>query len=150
MANVTKSLRRLLIPSALPLLLAIPAHAADEARSVWDGVFSAAQAARGQKAYVAECARCHGDTMAGIDDAPPLAKEIFLGAWDGKTVGRLADVTRRTMPPETAGTMSRPMTIDLIAYLLSANGFPAGKTDLETDTTKLRQITIEVKKPKLP
>lgn len=149
MPAVTKSIHRLIQP-ALLLLLVAPALAADDSRTVWDGVFTAAQAARGQKAYVTECARCHGDTMAGIDDAPPLAREAFLGAWDGKTVGRLADATRRTMPPETAGTMSRPMTIDLVAYLLSANGFPAGKTDLETDTTKLRQITIEAKKPKLP
>lgn len=150
MFAVTKLRHRLLQP-ALPLLLAATAFAADdESRSVWDGVYSAEQAARGQKAYVAECARCHGDMLGGIDDAPPLTKDHFLDAWNGKTVGRLADLTRRTMPPETAGTMSRPLTIDLVAFLLSVNGFPAGKTDLVTDTTKLRQIAINAKKPEPP
>jgi mono/diheme cytochrome c family protein len=136
-----------LLPFAL-LWLAVPCVAADEPpRTIWGGVFSAAQAARGQKAYVTECARCHGDKLeGGKEDSPPLVAEPFLKEWNGKTVGRLVDVTRRTMPPETAGTMSRPLTLDLVAYLLSANGFPAGSKDLPTDSAALREITIEPKK----
>ncbi|MEO7347325.1 MAG: c-type cytochrome [Opitutaceae bacterium] len=119
-------------------------------RTIWDGVYSAEQAARGKKAYVAECARCHGDKLEGKKDdeeeAPAMIGKEFLAGWYGKPLGRMVDLTRRTMPPETAGTMSRPMTLDLVAYLLSENGIPAGKTDLPTTGAALREIMIEPKK----
>lgn len=137
-----------LLKSASILSLALLAvAAADAPRTVWDGVYSAAQAARGQKVYAAECARCHGDKLEGIDDAPGLTNKAFQDAWNGKPLGRLVDITRRTMPPETAGTMSRPTTIDVVAYMLSANGYPAGPTDLTTNAAALREIMIEAKKP---
>ena len=132
--------------ASLALALSAKSLAADDApRTVWDGVYSTAQAARGQKAYVAECARCHGKALEGLEDASPLVGPEFLKSWESKNVGRLVDVTRRTMPPETAGTMSRPLTIELVAFLLSSNGFPAGQTDLETNAAALRQISIEPK-----
>ena len=140
------NLSSVLRPAAFSVALGATAWAADESRTVWDGVFTAEQAARGQKAYEAECVRCHGKTLGGIDDAPALVDENFRKGWMGKTVGRLVDVTRRTMPPETAGTMTRQLTVDLVAFLLSSNGFPAGKTELETNATTLRQIAIEPKK----
>jgi mono/diheme cytochrome c family protein len=131
-----------------PVLLLVLAAVATEAapHSIWDGVYSSAQASRGQKAYVTECAQCHGDSLGGIDDAPPLVNEVFLKKWNGKSVGHLVDVTRRTMPTDSPGTLSRPLCTDIVAYLLSANGFPAGKSDLALDTALLKQILIEPKK----
>lgn len=143
--NVHPSVKPILI-----LVLALGAIAANDAPppAIWNGVYTAEQAARGKKAYVAECARCHGDKLEGNKDeeAPAMVGKDFLEGWYGKPVGRLVDVTRRTMPPETAGTMSRPMTLDIVAYLLSENGFPAGKTDLPTNAAALREIMIEPKK----
>jgi S-disulfanyl-L-cysteine oxidoreductase SoxD len=134
------------------LLLALATIGAEDTppRTTWDGVYSAEQAVRGKKAYVMECARCHGDKLEGKKDdeeeAPAMTGKEFLEGWYGKPVGRMVDVTRRTMPPETAGTMSRPMTLDIVAYLLSENGFPAGKADLPTNAAALREIMIEPKK----
>jgi mono/diheme cytochrome c family protein len=119
---------------------------APEARSVWDGVYSAAQAARGKKAYDTECARCHGDALLGGEDSPPLVDQEFLKGWYGKNVGRLVDQTRRTMPSDGPGRLSRQLCTDVVAYLLNANGFPAGKADLANDAAAQRQITIEAKK----
>jgi mono/diheme cytochrome c family protein len=120
--------------------------AAPEARSVWDGVYSAEQAARGKKAYGTECARCHGDALLGGEDSPPLVDQEFLKGWYGKNVGRLVDQTRRTMPSDGPGRLSRQLCTDVVAYLLNANGFPAGKADLANDAAAQRQITIEAKK----
>lgn len=122
-----------------------PAPAA-ETRSVWDGVYSAEQSARGKKAYDSECARCHGDALLGGEDSPPLVDQEFLKGWYGKNVGRLVDQTRRTMPSDGPGRLSRQLCTDIAAYLLSANGFPAGKTDLSNDAAAQKQITIEAKK----
>jgi mono/diheme cytochrome c family protein len=119
---------------------------APEARSVWDGVYTAAQSARGKKAYNSECARCHGDALLGGEDSPPLVDQDFLKGWYGKPVSRLVDQTRRTMPSDGPGRLSRQLCTDIVAYLLDANGFPAGKTDLSNDTAVQKQVTIEAKK----
>ena len=60
---------------------------------------SAEQVARGKKSYQKECADCHGEKLEGIDKAPALTGEIFSKNWNGKSVFKLIDVTRRTMPP---------------------------------------------------
>ncbi|HWA10787.1 MAG TPA: cytochrome c [Opitutaceae bacterium] len=126
----------------LPVLLA----AAAASHSVWDGVYSAEQAARGQKAYQDGCARCHGDKLEGKDDSPPLVGDAFLKKWKNKAVSRLVDQTKRTMPSDGPGDLTRQDCTDMIAYLLSANGFPAGKTDLPVEAGAQKEIMIEAKK----
>jgi mono/diheme cytochrome c family protein len=117
--------------------------AATAARSIWDGVYSADQVARGKKSYAAECADCHGDELEGDGKkSPPLKGEEFIKAWKTKSVHRLIDTTRRTMPPEDPATLSRELCTDVVAYILAENGYPTGKTDLAIDAPDIRQIII--------
>ncbi|HWA10603.1 MAG TPA: cytochrome c [Opitutaceae bacterium] len=115
-------------------------------RSVWSGVYSAEQAARGLKGYNAQCARCHGETLGGGEDSPALVDQDFLGDWNGKSVGSLVEYTRKKMPSDGPGKLSRQLCTDIVAYLLSANGFPAGSAGLEPDVDVLNRISIEPKK----
>ncbi len=128
------------------LLLLLAGAAAAAPSSVWDGVYSSEQAGRGQKLYKSDCSRCHGQDLEGVDDSPPLVGEAFLKKWRGKTVNRLVDLTRRTMPSDDPGGLTREQCTDLTAYLLSANGFPVGKTDLPSDIESQRGIMVEAKK----
>ncbi len=130
-------------PALFATLIAVAAAAP---RSVWDGVYSTDQVGRGKKAYDAQCARCHGDKLEGVDDSPPLIGPAFLKKWNAKALGRLVDVTRRTMPSDGPGDLTRQECTDMIAYLLSANGFPTGKADLDSDAAIQREIMIESKK----
>ena len=134
------------IKPILILALASAALAAQSSRSIWDGVFSAEQVARGKKIYLAECADCHGDKLEGIDKAPALTGPTFSKNWTGKSVFRLIDVTRRTMPPDDPATYSRELCTDVATYLLSENGYPVGNTDLAPDAPDLRQIVLEPKR----
>lgn len=119
------------------------AMAANATRSIWDGVYSAEQVARGKKAYSAECADCHGDELEGDGKKSPALKgETFLKNWTSKSVHRLIDVTWRTMPPEEPKTLSRELCTDVTAYILAENGYPAGKTELAFNAADLRQIVI--------
>jgi mono/diheme cytochrome c family protein len=118
-----------------------------ETRSVWDGVFSAEQAKRGGERYAQLCSSCHGDTLAGGESAPPLAGGEFLANWNTLTVGDLFDRTRSTMPQSKPGSMSREITAEVLAFVLAANQFPAGKTDLPQASEVLREIKIEAIKP---
>src|SRR5262245_60619529 len=110
--------------------IAAAAVFAQATKSVWDGVYTADQAKRGQSAYNSQCASCHGDTLGGGESAPPLAGGEFLANWSGLTVGDLFDRTRASMPQSKPGSLSREMNADILAYVLSANQFPAGKSEL--------------------
>ncbi|MDO8539092.1 MAG: cytochrome c [Opitutaceae bacterium] len=118
--------------------------AASASRSIWDGVFSAEQIARGKKSYEAQCADCHGDELEGDGKkSTPLKGEAFFKNWKNKSVHRLIDTTRRTMPPDDPLTLSRDLCTDVVAYILSENGYPAAKADFGATAPDLRQIVIE-------
>jgi mono/diheme cytochrome c family protein len=119
--------------------------AAAASRSVWDGVYSKEQAGRGQTAYNSKCARCHGEALLGGEDSPPLVDKDFLEKWNGKSVGNLVELTRKTMPADGPGKLSRKECIDIVAYLLSANGFPAGSGDMTADASVLDEIVFQPK-----
>lgn len=120
--------------------------AAAVTRSVWDGVYTKEQAARGLAAYREECQKCHGENLGGGEGGPPMAGEEFLRKWNGKTAGDLFGVTRKTMPMDDPGNLSSREYSDLVAYILSVNDFPAGQKELERDVTALNEIRIEMKR----
>lgn len=116
-------------------------------RSVWDGVYTQEQAHRGRELYGQHCAACHGESLEGVEMAPALTGGDFLDKWTGQTVGDLFERIRTTMPQNKPGRLSRDVNVDITAYILSANDFPAGKTDLPRDTLILKQIRIDATKP---
>ena len=121
---------------------AAPAVGSDTARSIWAGVYTNGQAQRGRTAYLAKCANCHRDNLAGSPMAPALVGTGFLLMWDGKSVRDFYGRIRTTMPSDLPGSLSREMTMDILAYLLQANGLPAGLEELEGSAEALQQIRI--------
>jgi mono/diheme cytochrome c family protein len=116
--------------------------------SVWDGVYSAGQADKGKSAYGKECASCHGQTLGGSGTAPPLAGQEFQGNWNGETTDDLFEKIQATMPGDRPGQLSRDVNADILAYLLAANGFPAGAKDLPSDAAALAKIRFETARSK--
>jgi quinoprotein glucose dehydrogenase len=115
--------------------------------SVWDGVYTAEQARRGQQLYSQNCGACHGQSLAGAEMASALAGGEFVEKWDGQTIGDLAQRIRTTMPLDRPGLLSSDVVSDITAYILSVNTFPAGRTELPGDASLLRQIRIAARKP---
>ena len=114
---------------------------AQDALSVWSGVYTTAQAERGQLVYSGQCGRCHGNDLGG-DRAYPLAGERFMDHWDAHTLQQLFRRIRDTMPPAEAGTLSAADTGDVVAYVLQQNGFPAGSTELAHGERELSAVQI--------
>ena len=114
-------------------------------RSVWDKVYTEAQAGRGEELYGRHCAECHGSGLDGdaVTEIPALALDSFMQRWSTKNVDELLVRMQRAMPPTAPGSLSRAQYVDLVAYLLKANGFPAGFDALGTDSERLRQILIQ-------
>ena len=118
-------------------------RAQEAQRSLWDGVYTQEQAKRGEAVYGERCAQCHGADLMSGDSVPPLAGTDFLSTWNTKTVGDLFDRIRTSMPADQPGTLNRQQASDIVAYLLSANKFPAGKTELATQSDVLKQIQFD-------
>jgi mono/diheme cytochrome c family protein len=133
------------IPIAAALLIAF-LSAQEATRSVWDGVYSDAQADRGRPLYNQHCASCHADTLMGGEMSPPLVGGEFLSNWNGLTLGDLFERIRTTMPQNKAGKLSREVNSDITAYILSVNKFPAGKTELAHSAEFLKDIRIDSEK----
>jgi len=99
-------------------------------KSTQDGVYSDAQAKRGEAAYTKSCAGCHGPDLAGADTAPSLTGSEFNAGWNDLTLDDLFDRIKTTMPGDAPGSLSREQCADVLAYLLSKDGFPAGQAEL--------------------
>jgi mono/diheme cytochrome c family protein len=127
--------------------LSFSALRAQATKSVWDGVYSDAQARDGAELYGQQCASCHGDTLAGGEEAPPLAGGDFLSNWNGLTAGDLFERIRTTMPLSKPQSLSREVNAKILAYIFSVNKFPAGKTDMPLQTEILKGIQIQSSKP---
>jgi mono/diheme cytochrome c family protein len=111
------------------------------------GVYTDAQAARGQASYKTSCASCHGDTLEGSGaQTPPLAGPDFTANWTGQTLDDLFERIQDSMPADHPGALSRATNADILAYILKINKLPAGKTDLSTDAAALKQIQFEAPK----
>jgi len=116
-------------------------------RTVWDGVYSQEQAKRGEQLYRKECGSCHGSQLMGGESAPPLAGGEFLSNWNGLSVSDLAERIRKTMPSGRPGKLSRKENVDVIAFVFSANDFPAGDAELPEKPEQLKEIRVEMQKP---
>jgi len=114
-------------------------------KSVLDGVYTEAQATRGQEAYRQECAGCHLDSLGGAGMAPGLVGDAFQKQWTDLTVGDLFERIRISMPQDSPAHLSRQAYIDIVAYILKANNFPAGSSELTHDLETLKQIAIVAK-----
>lgn len=131
---------------------------APAARTVQDGVYSDAQAARGQALYAQRCAGCHGPALEGAQ-APALKGEGFTSKFRMEPLSALYIKIRYTMPPlpspnappqppsaanpapapnaAAAPRLTPQQGADLVAHVLKSNGFPAGNADFaSTDATK--------------
>jgi mono/diheme cytochrome c family protein len=116
------------------LLVSVSAVALAQAvRTVQEGVFTDAQAARGQGLYAQRCTGCHGPALNGAQ-APPLVGDAFVGKWRTEPLSGLFIKIRYSMPPPAPPAAPAQLTneqaVDLVAHVLKSNGFPAGRNEL--------------------
>ena len=121
--------------AALVFSLAAPAAAQ---QTPANGVYTAEQATAGQAVYRAQCSGCHGPTLGG-NAGPSLRGENFLKNWAGKSLDELAVKIQNTMPQNAPGKLTRDQAVTLVAYMLQAGKFPAGK-DALTDEASIKQV----------
>lgn len=114
--------------------------------SVWEGVYTEEQAARGKVDYLKACASCHRESLGGDNFAPPLAGNGFVAQWSDQSLGDLLSKIRTTMPLDSPGSLSTQENVDILAYLLQANRFPPAKEELKNRPEILKGIVIKATK----
>jgi quinoprotein glucose dehydrogenase len=125
-----------LAAASLPLTAAV-------AQTASKGVYTPAQAARGAALYAANCTRCHGASMEGLDVAPPLTGQRFLGNWTNQSVADLAKRIRTSMPLDMPGTLGLQDSADITTAVLAANGYPAGAAELPASASGQQPLTVD-------
>jgi mono/diheme cytochrome c family protein len=117
------------------------------AQTVWSGVYTEAQAYRGEKVAQTTCIGCHGSGLDGGDSGPKLTGAPFIENWSSQPVSQLFDWIREAMPSDAPGTLSKDDTAAVVAYIFKINKMPAGKQELPSDSELLSQIGIVAEKP---
>jgi mono/diheme cytochrome c family protein len=125
----------------LPVLaVAVPVQ---DAKTVWNGVYTDAQAAQGRVHYEESCSRCHSTDLSG-NVGGALKGDVFIRDWGGKTLGAFYERMKTTMPRGAAGSLGDAAYLNIVAYVLQANGFPANAAaELKPDL--LQTIRVESK-----
>lgn len=134
--SIPIGLSTLLMSAWLLGALAAPARVQDTPKalppSVLDGVYASAQARRGQEQFDQHCATCHRRDLGGIS-GPALKGDRFLDQWREFPLDVLVNEMRTQMPQRNPGGLPPSTYLDIAAYLLEANGLPAGQQELTQD-----------------
>jgi mono/diheme cytochrome c family protein len=105
--------------------------------------FTAAQAASGQAEYTASCVDCHGPNLNdGEFGGPPLKGGAFRAKWFRLPVSALVSYARAAMPPDSPGRLPLGTYVEIVAYLLNANGISPGERELPADLDALRKLRV--------
>ena len=145
------TLIRALSPLPLALAIAVVAPSAggaqDSEKTVADGVYTDAQAARGAAAYEIDCSGCHRADLGG-GTGPALKADRFARMFAGKDLKTLFTKIATTMPRNAPASLGDGVYLDIVAHVLKENGFPAGSHELAADA--LDSIRVLPGKPKPP
>ena len=120
---------------------ALGTAAQDGQRTVRDGVFSAAQAERGERLFESICMNCHEITEF-------TAAGAYLEEVDGQPLWETFEYIWAEMPEDEPGSLDAEEYAAVLAYLFSIYGLPSGAAALPVDRESLEAITIT--RPSLP
>ncbi len=115
-----------------------------------NGVFTVAQARRGQELYKKACSYCHMEELSGggpqdsLVVSPALAGKYFREYWRGRPLEHLLTKIVTTMPKYSPGTLSRQEAVDLLAFILWESNYPGGETEIPAEGDELETIPFTV------
>jgi S-disulfanyl-L-cysteine oxidoreductase SoxD len=135
------------LTGALVTLVTALVHTqAPAARTVQDGVYTDAQATRGQAVFAKQCVTCHGAKLEGAQ-GPALRGDGFLNTWSAQPLSELVNKIKNTMPDDAQGTLTAPQATDLVAHILKSGGFKPGAVELASTEAVLSRIGWPARKP---
>jgi mono/diheme cytochrome c family protein len=129
----------LALPLALAAVGAAGSQNGDDMRSALTGVYTTAQAARGEQTYFNICVACH--------PRGTYSSDAFKTTWSGRPISDLFEVVKERMPKSDPGSLTPEEAAQVLAYILKINDVPAGEADLPSDLAALKRIKFETPGP---
>jgi S-disulfanyl-L-cysteine oxidoreductase SoxD len=117
-------------------------NSAQQTQSLWTGVYTDTQAERGAAVFKERCASCHATDLRGNSNTPSLLGVSFMFLWEGRSLGELYSKMRSEMPSDQPGSLPAQNYLDILAFILRANQFPAGEEELKPEQSDLEKILI--------
>ena len=114
-------------------------------KQMWDGVYTAAQAARGKAMFANSCSRCHNPELIGSERGPALKGELFWSHWEDDALLTLFTKIRDTMPQGGIESVPDEGKLDILAHILSMNDVPAGPEEMSLKPGVLENILVTKK-----
>jgi mono/diheme cytochrome c family protein len=108
---------------------------------IWGGVYTSAQAERGAMVFQSHCSECHHEDLSG-GEGPALVGNSFMVKWEMSSVERLFHKIRDTMPETASGNVTDAQKLDVVAFILQQNGYPAGTAELTDVQSALAAIRM--------
>ncbi len=106
--------------------------------------FTQAQAERGEAIYMKNCQDCHGGNLDdGEFGGAPLKGSWFRNHWGAGSVAALYAFTKTKMPPDRPGRLEDDVYADVVAFLLSQNGYAAGDKELPVAPEAQQQMSLK-------
>ena len=136
----------LLLGLGLALLGTAYSSVQAQAKTVLDGIYTAAQAERGKAVYTMNCAGCHGDKQEGGNSGPTLSGPDFTNGYKDGSAGALLTKISQDMPSSAPGSLEPQQYADVFAFILSVNKYPAGQTEAPKDPTELKGVKMAAPK----
>jgi cytochrome c len=97
-----------------------------------DAIYSKEQAKVGEQLYKDHCLLCHDKKY---------FRPVFK-TWEGKSLGMMNTVMNTSMPLSNPASLAMQDYVDILAYMLSLNRYPAGDQPLPNDNGVLDTISI--------
>jgi cytochrome c5 len=134
----------LLIPAVVLVLMLTQNTSAAVAQNqaARDGVYTDAQAAAGKIHYDISCGSCHAADLSG-GRGSSLKGDAFMANWGDDNLEALFTRIKSSMPRDAPASLSDTAYLEIVAYMLQANAFPAGVDPLKIDA--LKNIRIEMR-----
>ena len=114
--------------------LSAGAGAAQDPKSILDRIYSETQAQRGEAQFKASCTSCHTPRM--------FTGGAFAERWNSQSMGNVFEWVSVNMPENDPGGLKPQQYADILAWVLSINGYPIGSDDMPADVAVLRQYAI--------
>jgi mono/diheme cytochrome c family protein len=106
--------------------------------------FTAEQVELGRTAYNQNCQECHGSNLDnGEFGGPPLKGLYFSNHWGAGSVADLSGYAKTLMPPDRPGRLSEQTYTDIVAFLLSNNGYEPDGHELPSDAAAQQKMSLK-------
>jgi cytochrome c len=125
------------------VVIAQPAAAqanSSSTKTIWEGVYTTAQAESGERLAAQNCVICHAPST-------EWGHPSFIAAWNGRSIADLREHIQASMPFDRPGALTSQEYTDIVAYMLKLGNVPPGEQPLPTGKEAQEQIGVTRQAP---